>query len=450
MLVDKVVLIPGICGSVLMDGAELVWPGTPFQVLFKSFPDHLVQKLATSQTLRATDILRSVPLTVAGIDLHHFDGYGKAVAAIEALGFSEQAGTLVPFAYDWRQDVRTSAQALHDRLKRDMPAGTRLGIVAHSMGGLVARYMLERIGLPPGLTVAIAVMVAVPHLGAPASLQNIVGLRPEVFLSPSQCKIAVGNPQFPSAYQLLPRATLPALLEASVSFGYRERDILSAPVQAMLGLSAHSLAAASGLWDELPMIDSAWTAPCRYFAIAGNEQRTIAANYLGVPDTLAQTLEEPGAGDGTVPLWSAAPASIPVRYVPAEHGSMFGDPRTRQLLRTLLRPDLPIILADFTEGTSISVQSTAPSVEAGGQINVALVADQAVKQLEGALVVETFRNGERAAERRIPIAYRGGELRSLSIDVIAPDEGALLRLSFQQPAPAPAGHDAVVLVLPPG
>jgi len=41
----------------------------------------------------------------------------------------------IPFAYDWRQDVRASGQALCERLEQ-LPA-KKLQIVAHSMGGLV-------------------------------------------------------------------------------------------------------------------------------------------------------------------------------------------------------------------------------------------------------------------------------------------------------------------------
>ena len=457
MLVDKVLLVPGICGSVLMDGEETVWPGTPWNKIFNSYPDRYVEKLARSETIRATDILRSVPLTVAGVTLHHFDGYGQAFEALEEVGFSEEAGTLIPFAYDWRQDVRTTAQVLHDTLAAwlrtgKLRAGERLGIVAHSMGGLVVRYMLERIGLPPNVLVTVTALVAVPHLGAPASLQNILGLRPEIFLNAAQCKIAVGNPRFPSAYQLLPRATIPALLEVSPDFGYREPDLLSDEVRNALGLSAGSLAKATALWSELAMIGTGWQPPNRYFAIVGNEQKTIAANYLGVDGILAQPLEEPSAGDGTVPLWSAAPPLVPVRYVPSEHGSMFTDPRARQILRAILRPDPnaphPFLADAVGAVASVSVQPTQPSVQTGDVLTVALVADIAVTDLRGELVIETHRDEDKVERRTVPITYKGGPLRSLSLDLPVPDDPALLRLSFTPADGSPPAREGVVLVLP--
>ncbi len=451
MFVDKVVLIPGICGSELMDGADLLWPGTPWNKVFSNYPDAFVDKLAHSRTVRPTGILRSVPLTVGGITLHHFDGYGQAFAALEEIGFSEQGGTLIPFAYDWRRDVRQTAATLRDFLVKQNLAGARVGIVAHSMGGLVARYLLERIGLPPGVTVSIAVLVAVPHLGAPSSLQNIIGLRPEIFLTAAQCKVVVGNPEFPSAYQLLPRANVPALLQVAGVLGYREEDILGDEVRQALNLSAGSLKAAEGLWSELKMQDSAWEPPCRYFAIVGNEQRTIAANYLGLEGVLAQALEEEGAGDGTVPLWSAASPRIPSRYVPSEHGSMFTDPRARQIMRALLRPeqagDHPFLADAFETHAPVSVQPTMPSVQAGDPVNVALVADAAVSELHGYLTIELHLGDDKVDTHSIRIDYKGGPLRSLAIDLPTADEPALMRIWFDQAA-VPRGREGVVLVLP--
>ncbi len=457
MLVDKVLLVPGICGSVLKDGDETIWPGTPWNKIFNSYPDRYVDKLANSDTIRATGILRSVPLIVAGVTLHHFDGYSQAFEALEEIGFSEADGTLIPFPYDWRQDIRTTAQVLHDTLATLLRAGKlvaseRLGIVAHSMGGLVVRYLLEKIGLPPGVMVTVTALVAVPHLGAPASLQNIVGLRPEIFLTAAQCKIAVGNSRFPSAYQLLPRATIPALLEISPDFGYREPNLLSEEVRNALDLSAASLAKASALWSDLAMIGPGWQSPNRYFAIVGNEQKTIAANYLGVEGILAQALEEPSAGDGTVPLWSAAPPLIPVRYVPSEHGSMFTDPRARQILRAILRPDPsaphPFLADAIGPLATISVQPTQPSVQTGDVLTVALVADISTTDLQGDLVIETHHSEDKVDRRTVPITYKGGPLRSLSLDLPVPDDPALLRLSFIPTAGLPQGREGVVLVLP--
>src|SRR5262249_13669385 len=141
MSFDKVVLVPGICGSVLKHGDTAIWPGTPLNVLFKSYPEEYVELLRDSQELTATDVLRSVPLSVFGVNIYHFDGYQSAIDALETMGFQESRETLLAWAYDWRRDIRVSAQALKDRLSFPDFRGRTIAIVAHSMGGLVARFM---------------------------------------------------------------------------------------------------------------------------------------------------------------------------------------------------------------------------------------------------------------------------------------------------------------------
>ena len=236
MPIDTVIFVPGICGSVLKQGDQTIWPGTPLSTVFQSYPDEFVEILSTSDTIVATDVLRSVPLKLLGLTIHHFDAYGTALNALRLMGYSEPGGTLIPFAYDWRRDVRTAARALRDRLSQaDLP-GRRIGIVAHSMGGLVARYCLEKLGAPDGVRIELLALLATPHIGAPAAVQNVLGLRPEIFLSAAQCREALKNPAFPSAYQLLPRPGVPALLAQSAQTGFIIVDAFDPTVAAQFAL----------------------------------------------------------------------------------------------------------------------------------------------------------------------------------------------------------------------
>ena len=45
-----------------------------------------------------------------------------------------------PFAFDWREDIAKSAARLDEEV-RGFGAGEPVHLVAHSMGGLVARYV---------------------------------------------------------------------------------------------------------------------------------------------------------------------------------------------------------------------------------------------------------------------------------------------------------------------
>lgn len=450
MAIDTVVFVPGICGSVLQLGDTEIWPGTPWNVAFESYPDDYVKLLATSREIRAVDVLRSVPLKVLGVTLHHFDGYGRALASLEEMGFREAGGTLVPFAYDWRMDVRESAKALKARLANRDLAGRRIAIVAHSMGGLVTRYLIEKLGLPPDIKVELCIFVAVPHLGAPVALQNLLGLRPEIFLSGPQCRAALRNPDFPSAYQLLPRAGVPALLSTSTSTGYAIEDLFGAATVARFGMVAGSVQAALGLGADLPFMGPGFQAPCRYVAIAGNAQRTVTTNYVDGPSS-ARAVEEPTAGDGTVPLWSAAPPGIPVRYVAATHASMFADEDAVALLGAVLTPGRPGVRPWSVKTEAgppvLSVQAVQTSVGGGQPFTVAIVADRPTNSFDAVLEMESAYEGGRIETAETPVRYDGGLLRSIPLDFTAPIEKAVLRFRLRQKGIAPSGTGTTILAV---
>src|SRR5262249_2211478 len=105
------------------------------------------------------------------------DGYRELLEALkdrfelEEVGIDDnQAGNLVAFPYDWRRDIRLTASWLARRLEYKLglwrkgggTSGSRVILIAHSMGGLVARYALEKLG-------AWSIARALITLGTPAS-----------------------------------------------------------------------------------------------------------------------------------------------------------------------------------------------------------------------------------------------------------------------------------------
>jgi pimeloyl-ACP methyl ester carboxylesterase len=448
MAIETIVFVPGICGSVLKHGNETIWPGSPWNVAFGSYPEPHVDLLATSDQIKATDVLRSVPLKVLGVTLHHFNGYQHAFDALEGMGFQETGGTLIPFPYDWRQDMRRSAQALKDRLGQDDLAGRTIAIVAHSMGGLVARYMLEKLGAPGSVRIELCALVAVPHLGAPVVLQNILGLRPEIFLSSRQCREVLRNSAYPSAYQLLPRLGVPALMEVAAGIGFDVRDPYNRDVGQRLGLVNGSVDAARELGADLDYMAPGFKPPCRYVAIAGNSQKTTTANYIEASS--ARAVEEITAGDGTVPLWSAAPPGLPVRYVAATHAGMFSDSDTRAMLQAVLRPGMPggrtFNLEPSVALPMLSVQVVDASVEVGKPFTVALAADRPTGEVDAVLEVERLFETRRDTQE-VPLRYTGGPLRSLSVDLVAPTEPAVLQFCVRSTGTQLPGREATVLVV---
>ena len=158
---DLVVLIPGIMGSVLRkDGAD-IWGGNPAAMgtAVLSLGRSLRESLSLAGDDPDVDDLGdgvSASRLVPG--LHFLPGLSKI------MGYGHVGQSVVrefdliigrnyhEFAYDWRRDNRVCARQLarkcHDWLRgwRNESPEARVIILAHSMGGLVARYWLEVLG----------------------------------------------------------------------------------------------------------------------------------------------------------------------------------------------------------------------------------------------------------------------------------------------------------------
>ncbi len=132
-----VIVVPGVMGSELWGGNERVWPNV--RMLFTN-PEIL--RLTDDTKLEARGLVNDVVVVPNFLKLEH---YGRLTDYLkESLGY-EKGKDLMEFAYDWRRDLRHSAKRLAatvDTWKVDGP----ITIVAHSMGSLVSRYYIERLG----------------------------------------------------------------------------------------------------------------------------------------------------------------------------------------------------------------------------------------------------------------------------------------------------------------
>src|ERR1022692_2573195 len=157
-----VVVVPGIGGSVLVTPERAVWDGGVV---------HLAASLLRPSRLDLTDQPKLVPVglvpKIGFAGPLALPGYASLVASIRA-GFRDvrvdtarhdgairdSRADLVLFPYDFRSGVRAAALRLRDEIERrldllasDERAKAGRGVViAHSMGGLVARYWLGPLG----------------------------------------------------------------------------------------------------------------------------------------------------------------------------------------------------------------------------------------------------------------------------------------------------------------
>ncbi len=259
---NPVIVIPGILGSKLRDieSNAVVWgafgpgrsnPTKPVGARLIALPMRENAPLDQLQDSILPDgVLDQVEVNFAGLDLRlkaYFYLLSTLGAAYQdsalgesgAIDYGDRHYTCFQFAYDWRRDIVESAQALHTFIldQRDyVQAETekqygikdidvKFDIVAHSMGGLVARYYLRygdadlpADGSLPELTWAGAkfveniVMVGTPNAGSVDVLNDLTKGRKFAPLYGAYQPAILGT--MPSLYQLLPRGRHGAVVNA--------------------------------------------------------------------------------------------------------------------------------------------------------------------------------------------------------------------------------------------
>ena len=146
---NPVIIIPGLSGSEMADASgKTVW----FSIKRAKTDDLRLPiqspNLARNRdSLRATDVIRSVDLKF----LPDIEVYQALIDALKAKGYTEAhwndtkaSNVFYVFPYDWRRDNVESAQLLMRKMaavrKAVRKPQLKFDILAHSMGGLIARY----------------------------------------------------------------------------------------------------------------------------------------------------------------------------------------------------------------------------------------------------------------------------------------------------------------------
>jgi pimeloyl-ACP methyl ester carboxylesterase len=230
---------------------------------------------------------------------------------LRAAGFA-----VVLHAYDWRRDLNALAAELDARLQLETSA--EIAVVAHSMGGLLARAALNAAG---GRRVTRLITLGTPHAGSLAAVQALRGTYPAVrrlaaidtHHSPEYLTDAVFK-CLPSLYQLLPRL-LPDLFEPK---NWPEHGCVPDP---------NLLQAARTFLDRLPPPDE------RCIALVGTGQRTVTALSRAGNQFRYQVSSQ---GDGTVPAASARLPGAANYFLRCEHSELPRHPLVAQALSDLL------------------------------------------------------------------------------------------------------------------
>jgi pimeloyl-ACP methyl ester carboxylesterase len=260
---NPVIVIPGLLGSKLVDQDtnEMVWgtfglgqvdPNTPTGSRQFALPMGKGKKLKELRdNVKPAGSLDRVVVNFLGIPLE-LNAYYNILQTLGVGGYRDEelgmAGaidygkdhyTCFQFAYDWRRDIVESAKELDHFIKTraqyvQKETEKRFGIkmvkvkfdlVAHSMGGLVARYYLRygaadlpEDGSLPKLTWAGAehiehlVIIGTPNAGSMDSLEDLIHGASIESLFPRYPAAVLST--MPSIYQLLPRGRHSPLLRA--------------------------------------------------------------------------------------------------------------------------------------------------------------------------------------------------------------------------------------------
>jgi pimeloyl-ACP methyl ester carboxylesterase len=337
-----IVLLPGITGSVLQKDGKDVWAisGQATWRVLSSLGSSLQQlRLEGDEVGDSVTATRIMPDAHLIPGLVKIDGY-TAISTMIRHTFDVVPGSrqtshpanFIEFPYDWRLDNRVNAQqlkALIDKqlhIWRQYSHNPTAGVifVAHSMGGLVARYYLEV--LEGWRTCRALITFGTPYRGSPSALNFLANGYKKLFVDLTEAMRS-----FPSVYQLLP---IYKALRVGVDY-LRVAEVENVPgIDPRLAKDA--LAFHREIEDKITehrrgdqdYLEHGYV----ILPVVGTRQPTLQSAILAdgrvnvsseVPSWMDPIL---GDGDGTVPRASAIPIELSNAFrnsfAPERHGSL--------------------------------------------------------------------------------------------------------------------------------
>lgn len=361
---DLIVILPGILGSVLQKDGRDLWAVSgqaTWQVLTRS--EQTLRNLKISQDDPEKDLEDGIRATALIQDTHFIpglwkiDGYTKTARLITD-NFDvtpgdiyndppDKAANFYQFPYDWRRDNRASARILKrlidERLKcwRETSGATdaKVILMAHSMGGLVARYYLEVLA---GWQDSRALFTfGTPYRGSLKAVNFLANGYKKLFLDLTEVMRSLT-----SVYQLLP---IYKVVNVNGEY-HRIAELDNLPnidkLKAQDAQAFHlEIASAVERHQEDPQYLRSFTV----IPISGTQQPTLqSATLINGTLTASEDLPAPfkdrldlGDGDGTVPKISAIPIerskNLDNFFIAEQHGSLQNQAQVLDNLLNTLR-----------------------------------------------------------------------------------------------------------------
>ncbi len=334
------IVVPGILGSTLVDvndPQKLVW-GDLEQTL-EDFSQLTLERPRSKARLKPKDILRDLSVvSIAGTRKF----YGHLLERLTELGYRE-GRDLFAFYYDWRRSNFFTAERLHEFIAENRLAGREIDIVAHSMGGIVARLYLDRYAETQRVRKLVA--MAVPHYGSMQAISVLFEGTDPLGL-PTSLIVGAGDTHkvlrviwsFESIYELLPTygnccfVRLGNYLEPfdpADPLAWQDYSwLIPEPVR-----DDHTLSVMKRSLNQLQRIRTVMSkeppANVEFHALVNGELWDTETQVALHWDSLGRHEPLCGGGDGTVPALSQYNDIPADRFIhsPREHSAIFNDDR---------------------------------------------------------------------------------------------------------------------------
>lgn len=338
------VIVPGFMGSKLRSkqSGKTVWvdfstlPINPLE--WDDWLNTLFDRIAyPNDDLEPAGIMDEVMFLPPWAKQEH---YGRLLSLLEGMGYcsdtalhSETDRNVYQFAYDWRQDNRLSAQQLGEAVERwrSMHPGYKAWIIAHSNGGLVARWFIEKLGGRE--FVDRLFLLGAPRDGCPKAMAVLLNgfdtfLRRRLNVLDIPAKTRTALRTFPSIYQLIPSQS---------SF---LQDVFNHPLDPFVHTgwledraSNHTRMLEDGRrFNQELGEDIGVETVCMF----GRRKPTLSLGIIQFNardswHSVEWLAEEPG--DGTVPLHSAVYSGADAKYpFSVTHGDIYANPAVLDVL----------------------------------------------------------------------------------------------------------------------
>jgi pimeloyl-ACP methyl ester carboxylesterase len=338
---DLVVVLPGILGSTLSRNGHLVWAPSAGSALraIRTFGAS-IRQLELPMGIGDDHPMDGVEPVSMMPDLHILPGvwtavkgYDQLLDRLRSLGYREQAGgpgappgNLLPVAYDWRLSCRYNAERLgkliEPALERWRAQGgpyteAQVVLVCHSMGGLIARWYIEKCG--GAETTRKLITLGTPYRGAARALGQLVN-GADHGLGPLRLRLTDFARSMPSSYQLLPEYACMRTPDGLVKI----TDVTLPDLDT--AMTADAMRFHTSLRDAEANRPASLDAT---HAIVGVRQSTAttAQATIGGIELINAYQDEDLHGDATVPIVAACRADVPLdsnmlRRVPDKHGNL--------------------------------------------------------------------------------------------------------------------------------